>query len=109
MFCSRACSAAARSLGANTELLGGYTNKKTGYVIIRVNHRPVMKHRAVVERHLGRKLTSDEHVHHMNGIRDDNRLENLAVVSKHDHPTQALKLIQEQQRRIRQLEEQLHG
>ena len=43
----------------------------------------------------------------MNGIRDDNRPENLAVVSKNDHPTQALKLIQEQQRRIKQLEDEI--
>ena len=69
---------------ANGNWQGGRTLGKRGYVLVRTNDHPraaksgyVFEHILVMERSLGQQPYGGETVHHLNGVRDDNRIENL--------------------------------
>jgi hypothetical protein len=63
---------------------GRYYDRQ-GYVRIKVAGKLVAEHRVVMSEHLGRELSRSEVVHHKNGVRDDNRIENLEIKSASSH------------------------
>lgn len=89
---------------------GRIVDKRQGYITLNVpGVGRKLEHRVVMERVLGRPLKSHEYVHHINGIRDDNRPENLVLTSPSKHESRTL--ITALQRRIAYLESLLkeHG
>jgi uncharacterized protein (DUF1330 family) len=70
----------------------GGIRKDRGYISILMpehpyaNQRYVWQHRLIIEKYIDRYLLISEEVHHINGVRDDNRLNNLmAFTSKSVH------------------------
>lgn len=76
---------------------GKFTTKRDGYIHLYAPGHPyarksskgtggyVLEHRLVMEKVLGRYLEPDEDVNHINGVKDDNREENLMLVRHNAH------------------------
>lgn len=113
-YCSKECLSIGRESTASVPI-GTLRETIDKYILIKVpknyfgSHKNgwILQHRYVMEQHLGRALTKNENIHHKNGDRSDNRLENLElwgtkqpigqrVVDKVAHAKEILKKYEEE-------------
>ncbi len=60
---------------------GRWYATKNGYIV----KSRTLQHREIMEQHIGRKLDKNECVHHIDGNRSNNNIENLQLMKVRDH------------------------
>ncbi len=83
-FCSNSCRVLIMVGSLAPRYKGGWTDK-CGYHIMYINGVETKAHRHVMATHLRRKLTNTEIVHHIDGDPQNNKIENLQLMTQPEH------------------------
>lgn len=119
-FCSRQCFyawiKAGHRKGKNSNAWKGGIYKRNGYIFIYKPNHPhnnkkyVAEHRLRMELKIGRYLFPYEIVHHINGKKDDNRIENLQLLPEAgQHNKRVQKVYQENKKNEKKIRNLISG
>lgn len=91
-YCSKQCYKVNYKAENTPNWKGGRLIRKTGYVVVYHPNHPhnvgvnyVYEHRLIMEKKLGRYLNKNEDVHHKDGNRSNNNINNLELMSEYEH------------------------
>lgn len=103
-FCSRACANEAKRIKGP----GARIKRQDGYIQVYYPTHPdaskqgfILEHRLVAEQKYSRRILPTEHVHHVNGVRDDNSPENLEIVDPSRHAGVSNRMAQAKRKALR--------
>lgn len=111
-YCSKQCLFDSQRIDGT-----GYSYKrKDGYIAVYYPKHPdapksgwMLEHRLVAEQKVGHRIDRKAHVHHINGVKDDNRPENLEIIDSSSHAGISNKRGQQLRRGMREELEQLRA
>lgn len=84
-FCGQDCSKNFMRGERSPFFSNGSTVTSGGYRAILIGEKYILEHRLIMEEHLGRKLERDENIHHKDGNKLNNKIENLELMSTVEH------------------------
>lgn len=91
-YASIRCKSCSRKREKSWRWKGGKITTSKGYVYLLKPDNPmankkgyVAEHRLIMSEKIGRPIKDTEHIHHINGKKGDNRVENLIVLNSHTH------------------------
>ncbi len=83
--CSRKCQGVRMRGENNPNFKQGFSINQWGYKMININGHKVYEHRYVMEQYLGRKLKHGEEIHHIDGNKLNNSIDNLQLLTTAEH------------------------